>query len=254
MQSARDLAQATEEHPQLPSGRGERFAGYGIMGLPFASGHVLALRRFGGSSIGPGYTSVWHRAPSGNWTIYQDVAPELGCARYFGPALTRTHVLPISVRWPAADRLEVQFEGTHSLQWRCVLGSSPALRAMNSLAAKMPRSWWQRDGVLGAMGGAARAVLGTGRLGLSGRAPSGQRYVANPLVTFGIEGSRAKLDGEDLGTPGPLPYQERLGDFWIPQRGLFVIGRTTFEPFDRTRHRLQTRAGASLHAPFPAWT
>ena len=52
----------TAESVVLPSGGEERFAGYGVMGLPFASGHVLAMRRFPASSIGPGYSSVWHLA------------------------------------------------------------------------------------------------------------------------------------------------------------------------------------------------
>jgi hypothetical protein len=34
-----------------------------LMGLPLASGHILAMRRFPASSVGPGYTSVWHRGP-----------------------------------------------------------------------------------------------------------------------------------------------------------------------------------------------
>ena len=54
----------------LPDGPGDRFSGYAIIGLPFQSGHVLALRRFPTSSIGPGYTAVWHRNPSGRWTFY----------------------------------------------------------------------------------------------------------------------------------------------------------------------------------------
>lgn len=53
------LAAEAEDTDQLPPGDEERFAGYGVMGLPFASGHVLAMRRFPSSSIGPAYTSVW---------------------------------------------------------------------------------------------------------------------------------------------------------------------------------------------------
>ena len=68
----------------MPEGEGERFFGYAVIGLPFDSGHVLSLRRFPASSIGPGYTSVWHRDPEGRWTFYQDALPELACSRYFG--------------------------------------------------------------------------------------------------------------------------------------------------------------------------
>jgi hypothetical protein len=42
----RHLIQRIEETASLPSGSGERFAGYAVIGLPFRSGHVLALRRF----------------------------------------------------------------------------------------------------------------------------------------------------------------------------------------------------------------
>ncbi len=49
--------------------------------------------------------------------------------------------------------------------------------------------------------------------------------------------------GIDIGAPGPLPQQEHLGDFWIPQRGLFVIGQAFFEPLDPTRHRCDVSAG-----------
>jgi hypothetical protein len=34
--------------------------------------------------------------------------------------------------------------------------------------------------------------------------------------------------GVDLGEIGPAPEQARLRDFWIPQRGVGVVGRGTF--------------------------
>ncbi|HYS82129.1 MAG TPA: hypothetical protein VEM76_15575, partial [Anaeromyxobacteraceae bacterium] len=110
MISPRDLALGAEAAPRLPEGAGERFSGYGIMGLPFRSGHVLALRRFPASSIGPAYSSVWHRAPTGQWTFYQDVTPDLACPRYFGPALARTLQRPIDVKWMSPTRLSVRVD------------------------------------------------------------------------------------------------------------------------------------------------
>jgi hypothetical protein len=53
MTSLSTLASEIEWAPELPSGGEERFTGFGVMGIPFASGHVLALRRFAASSIGP---------------------------------------------------------------------------------------------------------------------------------------------------------------------------------------------------------
>src|SRR6266511_806513 len=72
MRQPAEYADEIEREPALPAGSEERFSGYGVMGLPFRSGHILGLRRFWASSIGPGYRSVWHRAPSGRWTFYQD--------------------------------------------------------------------------------------------------------------------------------------------------------------------------------------
>jgi len=65
----RSIIQGIEQDGSLPAGTGDRFAGYAVIGLPFASGHVLSLRRFPVSSVGPGYTSVWHRDPAGRWTF-----------------------------------------------------------------------------------------------------------------------------------------------------------------------------------------
>ena len=83
MQPAR-IVEDLERDAELPRGSEERFFGYGVMGLPFRSGHVLGLWRFPASSIGPGYGSVWHRDPAGRWTFYQDQPAELACTRYFG--------------------------------------------------------------------------------------------------------------------------------------------------------------------------
>ncbi|AQA22313.1 hypothetical protein BTZ20_3315 [Rhodococcus sp. MTM3W5.2] len=44
-----------------------------------------------------------------------------------------------------------------------------------------------------------------------------------------VDQSRATIDGVDLGPPGPLPEQAHLGDFWIPQKGMFVVGEAYFE-------------------------
>jgi hypothetical protein len=33
-----------------------------------------------------------------------------------------------------------------------------------------------------------------------------------------------------------MTLQARLADFWIPQRGLFAVGRAFLEPLDAARH------------------
>jgi hypothetical protein len=242
MKSPRHLAERTEASPTLPPGTEERFSGYGVMGLPFRSGHVLALRRFAASSIGRGYTSVWHRAPTGEWTFYQDVAAEQSCPRYFGPCLRRSLERPIELRWTGPDRFSVAVDGGRAVRWDVMLASPIAIRAMNAMARAMPEGWWRTPAVLRGMGAMAGTLLGAGRVVLEGRAPSGQHFIANPLVAWTIGSSRAEIDGADVGATGPLAEQEHLGDFWIPQRGLFVIGRAMFEPLDPARHRCEVHA------------
>jgi hypothetical protein len=88
----REIVRQIENNPALPAGEGDRFAGYAVMGLPFRSGHVLALRKFPASSIGPGYTSVWHRDPDGIWAFYSTVNQDLGCSRYFGREIAQNVV------------------------------------------------------------------------------------------------------------------------------------------------------------------
>src|SRR5438093_10796541 len=99
MRDPAEYAEEIERDATLPAGPGERFSGYGVMGLPFRSGHILGLRRFSASSIGPGYRSVWHRAPNGRWTFYQDQPAELACTRYFGAAVDEVREGPIEIAW-----------------------------------------------------------------------------------------------------------------------------------------------------------
>ncbi len=244
MPEPRRLAQFTEDFPAVPPGNEERYSGYGVMGLTFRSGHVLGLRRFAASSSGRGYTSVWHRAPGGEWTFYQDAPPEQSCPRYFGPLLRRSVQCPIEIRWDAPDRFAVLVDGGRAVEWEVALGATAAVRAMNAMASLLPGSLWHSARVLRLMGRMASRMLGAGRISLAGRTPSGQRFIANPLVAWTIPSSTARVAGMDVGELGPLPRQERLGDFWIPQRGLFVIGRAFFEPLDATRHHLDTHAEA----------
>src|SRR4030095_6022371 len=108
----RELIQHIEETASLPSGSGERFAGYAVIGLPFRSGHVLAMRRFPASSLGPGYTSVWHRAPVGHLTVYSTAAPELSCSRYFGSQVEENVHAQIRIEWGGPDKFRVIADGS----------------------------------------------------------------------------------------------------------------------------------------------
>lgn len=239
----RTIIQDMEQNRSLPTGEGDRFAGYAVIGLPFASGHVLSLRRFPASSVGPGYTSVWHRNPDGYWTFYSTVAPEQGCSRYFGNKVEEDVVMPIQIEWLGAAHFLVV--AGSAITWEVTLAESPASRAMNTAVRLLPESFWRKPSVLRAMGAAARLAFGTGRINLTGRTPNGHEFVANPRQVWPVNGSRAIIRGVEVGAPGPLAEQARLRDFLIPQRGMFAVVHAflkTDAVADDTRIRSQTLA------------
>jgi hypothetical protein len=224
----------------LPTGDSERFSGYGVMGLPFASGHVLGLRRFTTSSIGPGYTSVWHRNPDGRWTFYQDVQPQHACTRYFGGAVSETLEREIAITWSRARSFTVIIKDEVNLRWQVSLTTTPATWLISTLSGALPEGLWHNPTFLRKMGSVASLVLQAGHIDLTGVAPNGQSFLANPRKIWIIGSSTATLRGEDLGSIGPLQSQARLGDFWIPQRGIFAVGGAMFEPYNPSRHILKT--------------
>jgi hypothetical protein len=216
-----------ERHAGLPAGGGERFTGYGVIGLPFASGHVLAMRRFPASSIGPAYTSVWHRDPSGRWEFWQDQADDQACSRYFGPALAGTRRVHIELDWTSESTLQIAIAEA-SFTWQMILRASAATRALSAVGTLLPDRAWRSSSMLALMGPAAGKVLRAGRVAMTGNAPDGHAFVLNPQQVWLIAQSSACLGDEHFGLPGPLGQQVRLGDFWIPQRGVFAIGRAFF--------------------------
>ncbi|MET8797606.1 hypothetical protein ABZV91_14355 [Nocardia sp. NPDC004568] len=221
--------------PALPAGADtERFAGYGVMGQPFASGHYLAFRHFAASSVGPGYESVWHRNPEREWVIYSSVAPEASCVRYYGAALVDARVTDISVTWTGPFALTVRVPGT--LVWEIELGRSPATTAMTALGGALPAALWRNPTVLSVMSRVAGPALGAGRVRLRGTTPNGQWFRLEPRMLWTVERTVARIDGIDTGPAGPLPEQTALGDFQLPQRGMFAVGRAYFEPYDAARH------------------
>lgn len=223
----RDTVDALERGAPLPEGPGDRFCGYAIIGLPFRSGHVLALRRFSSSSIGPGYTSVWHRDPSHRWTFYSTLSPEQSCAKYFGGDVARNVVSPIDIAWTTPTQLRVRV-GT-AIAWRVSLKSSWTTRVMNVFGKALPERAWRSSRILDTMGAVAGLAFGAGRLNLTGRTPNRQRFFANPRQAWLVERSDATVNGVNVGPAGPLARQASLGDFFVPQRGIFAIACARLE-------------------------
>lgn len=240
MQEPREVVEAIEKSRTLPGGDEERFTGYGVMGVPFESGHVLCLRRFPIASIGRGYTSIWHRDPGGCWTFIQDVPPQKGCSRYFGRSVDRALIQAIRIEWASPWSFSVETRGEHPVHWQVRLGRSKTSSLINSVAGRLPAALWRSEMLLRTIGRVGSLVLGAGRINLIGAVPNGQRFRANPKQMWTIDASRADVCGRDIGEMGPLAEQARLGDFWIPQRGRFFVGSSFLEPFDETRHHSAT--------------
>lgn len=236
MQSPRTLVESVERNPVLPAGPEERFAGYGVMGVPFSSGYILALRHFPASSVGTGYNSVWIRDPAGVWTMHSTAAPGSSCPRYFGSALGSASTGGISIRWRDDYSFSVEVGDGVDLSWDVTLAATPITRLMSAVAGSVPERLWHNRTFLRALGAVAGPVLGAGHIGLTGRVPNGQTFGARPRQLWFVRESTAHLQGHNLGRASALPVQDRLGDFWIPQRGIFMIGSSVFEPFDPATH------------------
>src|SRR5689334_2961073 len=173
MKEPRDFARDVSQFA-LPDGSGDRFSGYAVIGLPFSSGHVLALRCVAASSLGTAYTSVWHRDPKGRWTFHQNVPPEQSCPRYFGAAITENTTEPIRIGWTGQRRFCVTVDAPGEIVWDIRLAPTLATRIMNAVASAMPSSWWGKRSAFSTMETAARWIPRTGKMNLTGYTPNGQ--------------------------------------------------------------------------------
>ncbi|WP_147918290.1 hypothetical protein [Ruania zhangjianzhongii] len=215
-------------HPPTPTGPAkfgaDRVVGCGVMGVPFASGDYLALRRWPISSFGPGYTSVWHRSPRGSWTLYADAPPEVSCARFMSSAVEHAMTVPISLHWPSEDTLDI-VAGT-DLEWSLRLAQPVTTRMLSALAGVLPQQVWHSDTALWLLGGIAGAVLGTGPVQMAGRTPNGHRFRVRPLRMWLVHESAAQIGRRSLGEPKPLAVAPRIGPVRLPQRGIFFADTT----------------------------
>jgi hypothetical protein len=210
------------------------------MGLTFTSGHVLGLRRWTASSVGDGFTSIWHRDPVGRWTFYETVGNRSGCTRFFGADVDRVEVGPIHIDWEGSNRAHVQTTDA-AVDWTIEACSTPMTRLMSAVGASLPAVAWRSRSVLAAMGAIAGRALRVGTLRLTGETSNHQQFDANPRRIWYVDRSRAVVEGEDLGPPGPLAEQVRMADFYFPQRGIlavgsvFVTGRTSEDAANAAR-------------------
>jgi len=198
--------------PQVNGGGDHNLAGYGVIGLPFRSGHVLALRRFPVSPEGPGYTSVWHRSPLGIWTLFSTTRPKQRRPHFDGNEILHDVVTPIQMDWSGPRQFSIRI-GERDLRWNVTLSESAASRLVNAVSGWIPDSWWKNSRIARAIGSLSQYVLGTGPMNVR----------ANPGRVWLVASSTARVKGKDIGEPGALEKQARFHEFLIPQRGLFAV-------------------------------
>jgi hypothetical protein len=239
-----DLA---SELTNLPARRGtfpwpnhEYVRGWGVFGLPFDSGHYLALRVFPENDFAP-YRTVWHRAPDGAWSIFAD-APRLdiACPRFYGPACAVTTKVRIDVQWTGPMSLRVTMDEP-PLDWTVEATETALLRIMNSISRRLPLWTWNKDWLLRVRESMARRMLGMGPIRLKGRMPSGHTGTLMPQRMYFIESSSAKLNGEYLGRPARLARPIDIGGVPMPCRGILAVGQAAWQILDPLEYQ-RTRA------------
>src|SRR5688500_4060152 len=208
------VAAALERGVPLPTGPGDRYVGYAVLDVRFASGDILALRRFPVASIGIGYTSVWHRDPEGGWTLFADVPRTLGCGRYFGDLFARAVVAPIRIDWRGPRSLVVEVQGGQILKWRLDLASSAATTVFNAAA-----------GCLSPASKFLDLALKVSGLRLADHIPDRVTLRALPEAVWAVNASGARLRCRDFGClRSDVGIPGRRVELWRPRRSLFAAG------------------------------
>ena len=225
--SPRELAAAMERRTRLPGVEGERFAGYGVIGLPFTFGDVLAFRRHTASSLGPAHTTVWHRDPSHVWTVYTDTDPDRTVARYFGSAFQRTIRTEIELEWTDPHRVTVSLP-EQRIEWTVRLESTARTRVINGMIAIVPRRLVAHPAGLRSLATVGTRLLGAGPVRLMGSTPGGYRYALHPLRVWAATAAAAVVEGDDMGPLRPHHRNARLGEYLLPNRGVFAAVHEVF--------------------------
>ncbi|MCD0484888.1 hypothetical protein LO771_21460 [Streptacidiphilus sp. ASG 303] len=233
-----DLSSTLSRRPEVrgraPWPDHEYVRGWGVFGLPFDSGHVLALRVFPEGSFAP-YRTLWHRDPGGRWSIHVDGERlDTACPRYYGAACDHTGSARIGLTWTGPVSLRVTMD-TPAVDWTLTARVTRPLSLLNRVSAVLPPATWRPRPLVGARELAARA-LGLGRLRMSGVMPSGHSGTLMPQQMYFIDEAHATFDGVDLGHPVRLRENPRIGDVPLPARGVLAVGQAVWRIQDRAEY------------------
>lgn len=240
---ASTLSEMREGRGHAPWAGHEYVKGWGVFGLPFDSGHVLALRVFPENDFAP-YRTLWHRDPQGRWAIYVD-GPRLdtACPRYYGAACDHAGHARIGLAWTGPATLRVSMDQP-ALDWTLAASSNRVLDALNTVGAALPLATWRPKPLLKARELLAQA-LGMGHLELHGVMPSGHLGTLMPRRMFFVDEARATFNGVDLGRPTHLRDNPAIGEVPLPARGILAMGAGMWEIRDAEEYQLARDATAS---------
>jgi len=227
-----DLATRLRDLPERqgePPWPGHEYVkGWGVFGLPFDSGHVLALRVFPENDFSP-YRTLWHRDPEGRWSIYVDGSQlDTACPRYYGQACAHVGYARIQLDWTGPMTLRVMMDEP-ALEWTLTARQSPMLRVMNTISPRLPLSTWRSPRLVRARELIAQRALGLGEIRMSGTMPSGHVGILMPQRMYFIDETRAVLDGADLGRATRVSPNPQIGEVSLPARGVLAIGQGAWE-------------------------
>ena len=240
IQLADELARLPARRGRFPWADHEYVRGWGVFGLPFDSGHVLALRVFPDNDFAP-YRTVWHRTPDGAWSIFVD-APRLdiACPRYYGAACRETALTHIDLDWIGPMSLHVSMTSPQ-LDWTVDASETPLLRVLNWISPRLPLWTWKPDWLVHAREVMARSILDMGTIRMRGVMPSGHTGTLMPERIYFIESSRATLEGVNLGRPTHLDHPPMIGDVTLPARGVLAVGQAAWKILDFDEYRRTRR-------------
>ena len=222
--SLRDLPERQGE-PPWPGH--EYVKGWGVFGLPFDSGHVLALRVFPENDFSP-YRTLWHRDPEGRWSIYVDgQSADTACPRYYGQACSRIGYSTIRLDWTGPASLRVTVDEP-ALAWTLTARQTPMLRVMNAISPRLPLTTWRSPRLVHAREVMAQRMLGLGEIRMSGTMPSGHEGILMPQRMYLIDETTAVLDGTDLGRATHVTPNPDIGGVPLPARGVLAIGQAAW--------------------------
>lgn len=223
----------------------EHAYGYGMMVMPFSSGHLLGFRVFPQNDFAP-YKSLWHCDPDGRWSIFND-GPSLKttCPRWWGPALKHKSVDPFSLQWTGEKQILIEMASTQ-IRWQMELSTTPLLNVLNTINAAMPRWKWMYPFMKKMHQEVAKKRLGMGSINFSFQTPSGMSACILPEEIYGAKDAKATYKGNDLGEPTNLGENPTIGKVALPKRPAFMIGHAYARIKDINEYRA-TKAQFSLN-------